>query len=90
MHRELGDTPMTPRVGDFLEGHYAGFHHKQLENLAMKVSQVIERSNENHSTDTHERHWGASTVYTLLNEIVCWPHQDDNRKKAYDIEAYNM
>ena len=89
MRRELGDTPMTPRVGDFLEGHYAGFHHKQLEKLAMLVSQVIERSNENHSTDTYERHWGASTVYTL-NEIVCWPHQDDNRKKAYDIEAYDM
>ena len=81
---------MTPRKVDFLEGHYAGFHHKQLEKLAMFVSQVIERSNENHSTDTYERHWGASTVYALLNEIVCWPHQEDNREKAYDIEAYNM
>ena len=81
---------MTPRRVDFLKGHYAGFHNKQLEKLAMLVSQIIARSNENHSADTHERHWEASTVYTLLNEIVCWPHQEDDSEKVYDIEAYNM
>ena len=81
---------MTPRKEDFLKGHYAGFEQKQLENLAKVVSRVIERSNENHGKSTHERHWGASTVYTLLNEIVGWPNEADSMEKAYDIEAYNM
>ncbi len=81
---------MTPRVGDFLEGHYGGFSYMQLEKLAMVVSRVVQRSNENHGTDTDEGHWGASTVYTLLNEIVNWPHQEHKREEAYDIETYNM
>ena len=89
-YKKFGDTPMTPRKEDLLKGYYAGFEQKQLENLAKVVSQVIERSNENHGTSTHERQWGASTVYTLLNEIVGWPNEADSMEKAYDIEAYNM
>ena len=75
---------------NFLEGHYTDLHHKQLEDLARVVSQVVERSHRNHSKRTSERQWGGSTVIALLNEIAYWPRQHNDREKAYDIEAYNM
>ncbi len=52
----LGNTPVTPRKVDFLEGHYAESHHKQLEKLVMVMSQVVERSNRNHRICTSKRH----------------------------------
>ena len=85
-----GKTPLTPRKLDFLEGHYAEFHQKQLEKLAMVVSIVVERSNRNDRICTSKRNWGFSTVYTLLNEIVFWRHHEDDREMAYDIEAYQV